>query len=33
LRVPDQTERERCLANASMTYDDYRSRGEETKKP
>jgi hypothetical protein len=31
-RHVEQTERERCLANASMSYDEYRSRGEETKK-
>ena len=28
----DQTERERCMSNANMPYEDYRSRGEGTKK-
>ena len=23
-RVPDQTERERCLASTALAYDDYR---------
>jgi hypothetical protein len=31
-RVPDQTERDRCLSNTNMPYDEYRSRGEGTKK-
>ena len=31
-RVVDQTERERCLSNTSMSYDEYRSRSEGTKK-
>lgn len=30
-RLVDQTERERCLANTSVSYDDYRSRGKGTK--
>jgi hypothetical protein len=31
-RVPDQTERDRCLSNTNMPYDEYRSRSEGTKK-
>ena len=31
-RLPDQTERERCLGNATMSYDEYRSRGDGTRK-
>jgi hypothetical protein len=31
-RVADQSERERCLASTGVSYDDYRSRGEGTKK-
>jgi hypothetical protein len=27
-RVPDQIERERCLSNATMSYEDYRRRNE-----
>jgi len=27
-RLVDETERERCLANANMTYEEYRSRSE-----
>ncbi|MFO1316134.1 MAG: hypothetical protein U1F58_11080 [Burkholderiales bacterium] len=31
-RVPDQAERERCLSNTRMSYDDYRQRGDGTRK-
>jgi len=31
-RIVEQAERERCLANASMTYDEYRSRNDGSKK-
>ena len=31
-RVIEQTERDRCLTNTSMSYDEYRSRSEGTKK-
>jgi hypothetical protein len=31
-RVIDQTERDRCLTNTNMSYDEYRSRSEGTKK-
>ena len=31
-RLVEQTERERCLGNASMTYDDYRRQNEAAKK-
>lgn len=27
-RVPDQAERERCLAGTGMSYDEYRRRSE-----
>ncbi len=30
-RLPDEAERERCLRNAGMTYDDYRRRSEGAK--
>ena len=30
-RLVEQTERERCLGNASMSYEDYRRRGEAKK--
>jgi hypothetical protein len=30
-RLVEQTERERCLGNASMTYEDYRRRVEAKK--
>ena len=29
----EQTERERCLSNTTMPYDDYRRQTEGTKKP
>ena len=31
-RVIDQPERERCLSNTNMSYDEYRSRSEGRKK-
>jgi len=31
-KLVDQTERERCLSNANMTYEDYRRQTEGTKK-
>ena len=31
-RLIEQTERERCLSNANMPYDDYRRQTEGTKK-
>jgi hypothetical protein len=31
-KVPDQSERERCLSNSSMSYDDYRRRSEGPKR-
>jgi len=31
-RLPDETERTRCLAGTSMSYDDYRSQTETRKK-
>jgi len=31
-KVPDESERERCLGNASMSYDDYRRRSEGPKR-
>jgi len=27
-KLPDQTERERCLANTAMSYDQYRRQSE-----
>ena len=32
-RLPDQTERERCLASGAMSYDEYRRRSESALKP
>jgi len=31
-RLVEQTERERCLSNTNMTYDDYRRKTEGAKK-
>ncbi len=31
-RLVEQTERERCLSNANMTYEEYRRQTEGTKK-
>jgi len=31
-RLLEQSERERCLSSASMSYDDYRRRTDATKK-
>ena len=31
-RLPDQAERERCLANTAMSFDDYKRQTERTKK-
>ena len=31
-RLIEQTERERCLSNTNMTYDDYRRQTEGAKK-
>jgi hypothetical protein len=31
-RLVEQTERERCLSNTNMTYDDYRRQTEGEKK-
>ncbi len=31
-RLVDQTERERCVANASLSYDDYQRKTEGAKK-
>jgi hypothetical protein len=31
-KLVEQTERERCLSNSNMTYDDYRRQSEATKK-
>jgi len=31
-RLLEQTERDRCLASSSMSYDDYRRRADPTKK-
>jgi hypothetical protein len=31
-RLLDQTERERCLANTSLSYDDYQRKTEGAKK-
>ena len=31
-KLVEQVERERCLGNATMSYDDYRRRAEGTKK-
>jgi hypothetical protein len=30
-RVPDQTERERCLSNTNLSYEDYRRQTEGNK--
>ena len=31
-RVSDQSERERCLSNANMSYEDYRRKSEGPKR-
>lgn len=31
-KLVDQTERERCLSNANLSYEDYRGRTEGSKK-
>lgn len=31
-RLVEQTERERCLGNANMPYEDYRRQSERTRK-
>jgi len=31
-RVPDESERARCLSNANMSYDDYRHKSEGPKR-
>jgi len=31
-KLVDQTERERCLSNANMTYEDYRRQTEGSRK-
>ncbi len=31
-RLPDQSERERCLANTALSYDDYRRQSESAAK-
>ena len=32
-KLPDQGERDRCLGNTAMSYDDYRRQSEAAKKP